>query len=296
MKKLALLVTALLAISGTALAADADGVILTKVETGNRTDNGTDYNFTKWVTDGFFKGNNWGDFQLGYMFSKTHTELEDEDGEQEFEFRPGYNHKTSWGEFGGQVIFEQGRVSGSDSNNLGKGWDSIKPEVWGTYNINDKSRVFARALYETKEVTGDTALATNGVSNDWFEVEAQYRYDIGGGTAMVGAFYAPSVEDWAADGWEGTEETRLLANYAKWWPTAKVFTVLYGDVREIKSSEGGDWCNAYKISLYANTPLPFMDGLVLEGEINRFSQFDTIWTTSNPYAENFFMLGMRYNY
>jgi hypothetical protein len=38
MKKLALLVTALLSISGTALAADADGVILTKVETGNRTD------------------------------------------------------------------------------------------------------------------------------------------------------------------------------------------------------------------------------------------------------------------
>lgn len=289
MKKLALLVTALLAISGTALAADGDGVLITKVETGNRTDNGSDYNFTNWITEGVFKGSNWNGFQLGYLVRKGHNETDNHDGEMELEFRPGYEKQTSWGNFGGQLIIEQGRnVAGTTSDS--EGWDAIKPELWGTYNINEKSRVFARALYETKEVTG------NDVANDWFEVEAQYRYDIGGGTAMVGAFYAPSVEDWAADGWEGVEETRLLGNYAKWWPTAKIFTVLYGDVREIKSSEGGDWCNAYKISLYANTPLPFMDGLVLEGEINRFAQFNTIWDTANPYAENFFMLGMRYNF
>lgn len=286
MKKLALLVTALLAISGTALAADANGVILTKVETGNRTDNGTDTNFTNWVTDGFFKGDNWGDFQLGFTFNKTHNESEDEDGAQEFEFRPGYNHKTSWGEFGGQVIFEQGRNSAAAT-----GYDNIKPEVWATYNINDKSRVFARALYSKGETTAQT------YTDNWVELEAQYRYDIFGGTAMVGGFYAPAMNDdanhWT---WEGLEEARLLANFAKWWPAAKVFTVLYGDVRDLKTDEGNDWCNAYKISLYANTPLPFMDGLVLEGEINRFAQFNTLWTTSNPYAENFFMMGLRYNF
>jgi len=280
MKKLALLVTALLAISGTALAADANGVILTKVETGNRTDNGTDTNFTNWVTDGFFKGDNWGDFQLGFTFNKTHNESEDEDGAQEFEFRPGYNHKTSWGEFGGQVIFEQGRNSAAAT-----GYDNIKPEVWATYNINDKSRVFARALYLEGETTGVAK------EDKWFEVETQYRYDIGGGTAMAGVFYGPGVDD------TDNQDLRLLGNYAKWWPQLKVFTSLWGEVREYTEPDN-EKINAYKISLYANTPMPFMDGLVLEGEINRYADFKTpdAWNQKRLYAENFFMLGLRYNF
>lgn len=285
MKKLALVVGALLTISLSSFAADGDGTIISKIETGNRTDNGSDYNFTNWITEGVFKGTNWEGFQLGYYIRKGHNETDDHDGEMELEIRPGYEKQTSWGSVGGQVIFEQGRYAGATT-----GWDAVKPEAWATYNINEKSRVFGRALYSDLKKTG--------VAEDdgWFEVEAQYRYDIGGGTAMAGVFYAPSVEDWSNDGWEGTEETRLLANYAKWWPSAKVFTVLYGDVRQVKASDGGDWCNAYKVSLYANTPVPYVDGLVLEGEVNRFAQFDTIWDTKNPYAENFFMLGLRYNY
>lgn len=293
MKKLALLVTALLAISGTALAADVDGVIVTKVETGNRTDAlwslptgwyTVDNNFTNWVTDGFLKGSNWGDFQLGFTFNKTHNDGEDNDGAQEFEFRPGYNHKTSWGEFGGQVIFEQGRVSGAAT-----GYDNIKPEVWATYNINDKSRVWGRMLYMKGENT--VLKATDIGTDNHAEGEVQYKYDIGGGTAMAGVFYVPGVD--SIDG----KETRILGSFSKWWPQYKVFTSLYGDVRDIERNDGLD-IYAYKASLYANTPMPFMDGLVLEGEINRYADIKTpdAWNKSREYAENFFMLGMRYNF
>lgn len=278
MKKVILLLGALLAVSATTMAAQANGFIGTKVEVANKSnESGWETQDTHWITHGMVKGSNWGDFELGFLVRKDHNDDNDHDGFMSLEFAPRYNKATKWGNIGGQVIIAQ-ETSAPEK----KGSDAIKPEITLTYNLTDKSRVFTRVTYETREHTGTEE------KNNFFETEVQYKHDVFGGTVMGGVVYQPGVDD------TDTQVVRGVSNYVKWWPTAKVFTVLYGEIQEITEVDK-DKFNTAKVSLYANTPLPFMDGLVLEGEVNRYADLK-VPTGISKYTEDFFMLGLRYAY
>lgn len=278
MKKTLLLLAALLSISTSAMA-DESGMVRTAVETGTRNfSDGTDLNFTTWIlADGFFKGQNWGNFQLGYIAKKGHNEDNDQDGFMAVELRPGYNKATSWGNFGGQLIFVQEKWS-----NSAKGNDAIKPEAWATYNLNSKSRIFTRALYSNNKIT-----AVSDTDN-WFEAEVQYKRDIAGGTLGTGVFVAPGVDE------KDVNEARYLLNYAKFFPKYKIFTYSYGEFRTFDDDFYGNKWNAYKVGVYANHDLG--NGFVVEAEVNRYSDFNYSWTTKEDFSELFTMAGVRYNF
>lgn len=127
MKKATLLACALLVLS-TNLVAEESGFIRTAAETGTiYFEDGKKSEFTDFIlADGSFKGETWGDFQLGYVAKKGHNENNDHDGYVYTEIRPGYNKGTSWGTFGGQIIIAQENMANSAS-----GSDAIKPEIWG---------------------------------------------------------------------------------------------------------------------------------------------------------------------
>jgi len=282
MKKTLLLLVLLLAcsiFSTEVMASNVHGSIRSAVETGNRHNtDGTDYDFTKLIlADGFLKSDDWGNFQLGYVVHKNYNQGDDNNGETEIEFRPGYQKTIDWGTYGGQLIFVQGRSAGDSS-----GYDIVKPEVNLTYNLTDKSRIYTRGLYEHRNNTGSNS------ANDWVEGEVQYQSDIGGGTIGTGLFIGDGVEK------KDDDEVRGLLNYHKYFSSTKVFANFYSELRYHRNQDNGKKWKSYKVGVYANRPIG--KGFVLEAETNVYHDFDETWDVEQSYRELFFMTGIKYEF
>lgn len=285
MKKVALLAGALLVLS-TGLMAEESGFVRTAVETGTlHFEDEKTSKFTDFIlADGLFKGETWGNFQLGYVAKKGHNEDNDHDGYVYNEIRPGYNKGTGWGSFGGQLIIAQEKMT-----NSAKGSDMLKPEIWGTYNISPKSRVFARALYSHKQVTGEEKV------DNWVEIEGQYMYDIAGGTAGVGVFAAPGIDS-VDDGYSKSDndEYRGVGFYRKYWSAISLYTDFHADVRAFKDPNNENTWNSTRMGVYTSKPIG--KGFVAEAEYNRYQHFNEKWKPENSFGEDRFMLGLRYAY
>lgn len=290
MKKVILLLGALLAVSATTMAEES-GFIRTAVETGQRTfeNNGPTFKYTDFIlVDGYFKGETWGDFGLGYVSKKSHNEDNDHDGTTYVELRPEYSKNFSWGNLGGKLIIAQEKFG-----NKASGADMLKPEIFGTYNINPTSRVFARTLYSNRQVTGD-----NNVDN-FIEAEVQYMQDIAGGTAGLGIYIAPGV-DKVTDGYaiDDNQDYRLVGFYRKWWPKIALYTDFHADLRQIENNEFKFDSNAYRAGIYMSKPI--YKGFVMEAEVNRFQEFNKKYFDGREpnkfYNDNTVMLGLRYAY
>ena len=285
MKKIALILGALLSLSSVVVAEES-GFIRTAVETGTRHNaDGSTYNFTDFIlADGFFKGQTWGDFGLGYVAKRGHNEDNDHDGYAYVELRPEYSKNFNWGNVGGKLIIAQEKFA-----NVAAGADMIKSEIFGTYNINTKSRIFARALYSDRKVTGVEK------TDKWLEVEGQYLYDIGGGTAGAGVFLAPGM-DKKSDGYalDDNNEERVVGFYRKWWPQISLYTDFHGDVRFFEDPNNSNSWNSGRLGVYASKPV--YKEFVVEAEYNRYQDFNESWKPTKSYAEDRFMLGLRYAY
>lgn len=303
---LALILTLSTLLSTGAMAAEVHGLVRTAAESVNRSNGDWKLGFINWINfDGFFKSDDWGNFQLGvkswrwHVYESTDVDNSSTDGlvygdgdltashggETGFEFRPGYQKNTAWGTYGGQLIFSQG--NGIDSINYAN-WDAIKPEVNMTYNLSNRSRVFTRALYAIEDTSAI------GYTDDWFEVEVQYKYDIAGGTLGAGVFLGEGFEesDEANGALKDRDEIRGLLNYAKYFPQTKIFMNSYSELRRWEDSKGNA-ANQYKIGIYANRPV--WKGFVWEAEANVFQELLDGWS-DNGYREVFFMTGLRYNF
>lgn len=285
MKKVILLLGALLAVSATTMAEES-GFTRTAVETGTiYYEDGKTKQFTDFIlTDGFFKGETWGDFGLGFVAKRGHNEDNDHDGYAYVELRPEYVKGFSWGNVGGKLIVAQEKIG-----NSANGADMLKPEIFGTYNINPKSRVFARALYSNREVTGVEKV------DKWLEVEGQYLYDIGGGTAGAGVFVAPGM-DKKTDGYatDDIDEARAVGFYRKWWPQIALYTDFHGDVRAFEDPNNDNSWNSTRVGVYTSKPV--FKGFVVEAEYNRYQHFNESWKPKESFSEDRFMLGLRYAY
>jgi len=302
---LALILTLSTLLSTGAMAA-VHGTFRTAAESVNREwSNGDKLGFINWINfDGFFKGDDWGNFQLGVKSWKMHvyeaTAAGSNDdgliygdgdlsgnhgGETGFEFRPGYQKNTAWGTYGGQLIFSQGR--GFETVNYDS-WDTIKPEVNMTYNLSNKSRIFTRALYEYAQRDKIDYV------NDWAEIEAQYKYDIAGGTLGVGIFIGEGFEEENFEGLDDRDEIRGLLNYAKYFPQTKIFMNSYSEVRRWDNA-AGDYANQAKLGVFINRPVS--KNFIWEAEANVFHEFDVNdGFNGKAYQELFFMTALRYNF
>ncbi|MBN1468489.1 MAG: hypothetical protein JXM74_02530 [Fusobacteriaceae bacterium] len=339
-------ITALIVLSAQVLAAEDTGYVRTGLESGNRIDgDGKSVQFNNWIlADGYFKGDNWGNFQLGYLAEKEFNKNNKDDGKTNIELTPGYGKNTDWGYYGGQVTFAVERWGASEG-----GTDTIKPKFWATYNINGKSRIETKALYafskgtpkeDYKEVWSSNANGGAGgyvkvdtsVNADsyllstfdddgkshWFEAEAQYKYDIFGGTIGAGLYYGQNIKDkynktdsniWSGGGTETVYEQlsaeknyykiSYLLNYSKYFSTIKTYASLYGEYKDYKYKYGvwdyndKDKKQEYEVGLYMNKN--FDNKFSLDGEIKRTA--DLTKSKGGDYVtENLFALGLKYNF
>lgn len=322
-------ITALVVLSSQILAAEDTGYVRTGLESGNRIDgDGKSVQFNNWIlADGYFKGDNWGNFQLGYLAEKEFNKNNKDDGKTNIELTPGYGKNTDWGYYGGQVTFAVERWGASEG-----GTDTIKPKFWATYNINGKSRIETKALYAFSKGTPNSedtvynqwGYTTKSSDDDgkshWYEVEAQYKYDIFGGTIGTGLYYGSNIKDsytktWNYSSWDGTStssgsdtetsnknnyyEVNYLLNYSKYFSPIKTYASLYGEYRNY-FYDGGVWDyndkdkkQEYQVGLYMNKN--FDNKFSLDGEIKRTA--DLTKSKGGDYVtENLFALGLKYNF
>ncbi len=219
MKKQILLVSALILLSTQAMASGT-GYVRTGVETGieynqlwdSATGDKVDYNYTTWtLAEGYFKGSNWGNYSLGYVAKKSFNESsKDHDGAMKIELAPAYGKSASWGYFGGEF-----KIVDEKWDSMDGGTDTIKPKVFATININNKSRIETKAMYALSKNSVDSSViskdfgvysgsvwanntvetTTNDGKSEWMEAEIQYKHDLLGGTAGAGVYYAQNTKD-----------------------------------------------------------------------------------------------------
>ena len=165
MKKQILLVSALILLSTQAMASGT-GYVRTGVETGTEynqlwdstTGDKVDYNYTTWtLAEGYFKGSNWGNYSLGYVAKKSFNESsKDHDGAMKIELAPAYGKSASWGYFGGEF-----KIVDEKWDSMDGGTDTIKPKVFATININNKSRIETKAMYALSKNTVSSSTSYN---------------------------------------------------------------------------------------------------------------------------------------
>ncbi len=333
MKKQILLVSALILLS-TQVMASGTGYVRTGVETGTEynqlwdstTGDKVDYNYTTWtLAEGYFKGSNWGNYSLGYVAKKSFNESsKDHDGAMKIELAPAYGKSASWGYFGGEF-----KIVDEKWDSMDGGTDTIKPKVFATININNKSRIETKAMYALSKNTVSSSTSynkdgytvkssTDNGESTWIEAEAQYKHDLLGGTAGIGLYYAQNSKDkytknadWT--GWWGGSSTTpeeeisakdnysridYLLNYAKYLSPIKTYASLYGAYRLYDYKYAvWDYNNEtekkeYQIGLYLNHD--FKGGFAMDAELKRTADITT--SVYGKIAENSYTLGLKYNF
>jgi len=271
MKKIALIITALLTLSTTAMADDT-GTIGSFVETGTRTTNGVTTDFTTWImTDGYFKGENWGNFALRYLSKKEQNQTNDNNGYTRIEFKPEYEKSFPKGNVGGRLIFAQANWDNDGGSN------GFGVETWGSYKINPKLRVDSRVYYVKEFMTAQDP-------NNYGDGDIQLKSDILKGTVGIGAWYSPSIDD------SDPTEIRGLLNYGKWFPNAKVYTYGFAEVQKITNVDESETKYTKVGAVVSHV---FTNHIIVDAEVNRKETFDT---ENYDFAENFFRAGIKYTF
>ena len=278
MKKLALLLTALLSISAVVVAdtSSVTPVVHGTLKTGIEVIDNENFNspIIKWiVADGFLKpstSNGWG---LGYFISKEHGNDFDHKGGRAIEFKPSYSVGTKWGAWGATTILTQEGDA-----------DAFKQELWMNRKVGEGKTLFAKVLPGKVFQSGDRDIT-------FLETEVMLNQSIAGGNLGTGVFYKPFDKGIKNDGSTDHEvsEVVLKANYGK-SINEKVFALGYTEYTMGKNDTNDDKWTYFKVGAFGNYKLT--SNLLVECETNiRKALDDSVGSN-----EKFFMTALRYNF